>query len=396
MIPDKQAQHKAYRIIFFLGIVALCGDIIYEGARSISGPYLLSLGASAVLVGTITGAGEFLGYAVRLISGRVADSTHQYWLLTIGGYAMLIVIPLLAFTGSWEIAALLFILERIGKGIRSPSKDTILSHATAPIGRGMGFGIHELLDQIGAVLGPVVLAISLAGTGVYQQGFLLLFFPFISLLILLIVAWRLLPDPMAFESQYATSREEGKGIKRDFWIFSLFTLLCTAGFLSFPLISFHALQTGLLVAFELPLLYALAMLVDAAIAPVVGRLYDKIGSILLLPIPIIGIILPFLGFGLSRESIYFAAILFGISMGVQETVLRAVVADRIHISKRGTAYGIFNIIYGAGFFIGGVLVGWLYENIQTLAPVIPAFLSLMACWVFFLLQRRVSVHYTIK
>lgn len=386
MTQATAAFRTAYRIIFLLGIVALCGDIIYEGARSISGPYLLSLGASAVLIGTVTGAGEFLGYAVRLFSGRAADSTRQYWALTIGGYGMLIAIPLLAFAGSWEMAALLFILERIGKGIRSPAKDTILANATAPVGRGMGFGIHELLDQIGAVLGPVILAISLAGSGAYREGFLLLFIPFIVLIVLAFAAWRLLPDPIGFETQQSSAKKEGGDISREFVLFSLFTLLCTAGFLSFPLISFHALKTGLLSAFEVPLLYALAMLVDAAVAPVSGKLYDKKGTILLLAIPVIGILIPFLGFGMSRELIYAAAILFGISMGIQETVLRAVVADRIHISKRGTAYGIFNTVYGAGFFIGGVLVGWLYENIQSLAPVAPALISILACGVFFMMK----------
>lgn len=388
MTRDMAAMRTAYRIIFLLGIVALCGDIIYEGARSISGPYLLSLGASAVLIGTVTGAGEFLGYAVRLISGRLADVTHYYWVLTIGGYAMLIAIPLLAFTGSWEMAALLFILERIGKGIRSPAKDTILANATAPVGRGMGFGIHELFDQIGAVLGPVILAISLAGSGAYQPGFLILFIPFIVLLVLAFAAWRLLPDPVGFETQQSAGKKEGGDISREFVIFSLFTLLCTTGFLSFPLISFHALKTGLLSAFEVPLLYALAMLIDAAVAPVSGKLYDQKGIILLLAIPLIGIIIPFLGFGMSRELIYAAAILFGVSIGIQETVLRAVVADRIHISKRGTAYGIFNTVYGAGFFIGGVLVGWLYENIQGMAPVTPAIISILACGVFFMIKRE--------
>ncbi|ABD40841.1 major facilitator superfamily MFS_1 [Methanospirillum hungatei JF-1] len=384
---DRTAHHIAYRIIIILGIVALLGDIIYEGARSISGPYLLTLGASAVLVGTITGAGEFLGYAVRLISGRVADSTRMYWALTALGYGMLITVPLLAFTGSWEMAAVLFILERIGKGIRSPPKDTILSHATAPIGRGMGFGIHELLDQIGAVAGPVILAVALAGTGTYKEGFLLLFIPFIILIGLVLVAWRLLPDPVSFEKGHIALYSEATGIGREFIMFSVFTLLCTAGFLSFPLISFHALQTGLMVAYEIPLLYAGAMLVDAAIAPIAGRLYDTKGIILLLPIPLIGIILPFLGFGMGRELIFLSAILFGISMGIQETVLRAAIADRIHISKRGTAYGIFNTIYGAGFFIGGILVGWMYENYTAFAPAVPAMVSLAACIVFIRVWR---------
>ncbi|MDD3575143.1 MAG: MFS transporter [Methanospirillum sp.] len=387
MTPGTASIRTAYKIIILLGIVALCGDIIYEGARSISGPYLLSFGASAVLIGTITGAGEFLGYAIRLISGRAVDSSGQYWALTIGGYAMLIAIPLLAFAGSWEMAALFFILERIGKGIRSPAKDTILANATAPVGRGMGFGIHELFDQFGAVLGPVILAFSLAGSGAYKEGFLLLLIPFVVLIVLVIGAWRMLPDPVGFEMHQPMTLSEGSGISRKFMIFSLFTLFCTAGFLSFPLISFHALKNGLFQAFEIPLLYALAMLVDAAVAPVCGKLYDQRGFILLLVIPVVGIIIPFLGFGMNREFIYGAAILFGISMGMQETILRAFIADRIHISKRGTAYGIFNTVYGAGFFIGGVLVGWLYENIQSMAPIAPAVLSVLACGVFFMMKN---------
>lgn len=390
MTQAAAATRTAYRIILLLGIVALCGDLIYEGARSISGPYLLSLGASAVMIGTITGAGEFLGYAVRLISGRAADTTGRYWALTIGGYAMLVAIPLLAFAGSWEMAALLFILERIGKGIRSPAKDTILANATAPVGRGVGFGIHELLDQIGAVLGPVILAFSLAGSGAYQQGFLILFIPFVMLLLMAAAAWRFMPDPAGFEVHHPVPDRLGTGISREFMLFSLFTLLCTAGFLSFPLISFHALNSGLLLAFEVPLLYALAMLVDAAVAPVAGGLYDRRGGVILLAIPLLGVMIPFLGFGDGRAMIYGAAILFGVSMGIQETVLRAVVADRIHVSKRGTAYGIFNTIYGAGFLIGGMLIGWVYDTSPAMAPVVPALISVIACGIFLRMREEIQ------
>nr|WP_319540622.1 MFS transporter [uncultured Methanospirillum sp.] len=382
------SRRDAYRIIFLLGIVALCGDIIYEGARSISGPYLLSLGTSAVLVGTITGAGEFLGYAVRIVSGKIADLSHYYWALTIGGYFMLIAIPLLAFTGSWETAAILFILERIGKGIRSPAKDAILGAATTPIGRGTGFGIHELLDQIGAVLGPIVLAAALVDTGRYQLGFTLLFIPFIMLLILAVLAYKLMPDPLGFEMKQSGSHGLSTTQSYEFILFTGFTLLCTIGFLSFPLISFHALKLHLVSDFEIPLLYALAMLVDAAIAPISGKLYDRKGIIVLLAIPVIGILIPFFGFGMSRELIICSAILFGLSMGIQETVLRAVVADQIHISKRGTAYGIFNVVYGLGFLIGGIVVGWVYELGPGYAALVPAIFSLLAVGTFFLIYSK--------
>ncbi len=126
----------AFQFIILLGIVSLLGDITYEGAKSVIGPYLAVLGASATIVGLVAGLGEFIEYALRLVFGYLADRTKAYWPLTIIGYGLLLSVPLLAFAGYWQLAVFLIILERMGKAIRTPARDTMLSHATKQIGRG--------------------------------------------------------------------------------------------------------------------------------------------------------------------------------------------------------------------------------------------------------------------
>ncbi|MDD5038973.1 MAG: MFS transporter, partial [Dehalococcoidales bacterium] len=180
----------AFQLIMLLGIVSMFGDIAYEGGRSISGPYLATLGASAAMVGLVTGAGEFLGYGLRLVSGYLADRTKAYWVLTFIGYGLIGAIPLLALAGNWQLAALFLILERIGKAIRSPARDTIISYAGKNIGRGWGFALHEAMDQVGAVIGPLILSLALITSGGYQRGFNLLWIPVLLCLIALIIANR--------------------------------------------------------------------------------------------------------------------------------------------------------------------------------------------------------------
>ena len=121
-------------------MVSLLADITYEGARSITGPYLAILGANAAVVGFVAGFGELVGYGLRLVSGYLADRTGKYWTITIVGYAInLLAVPLLALADQWWLAALLIIIERMGKGMRVPSRDAMLSHAGHRMGMGWAF-----------------------------------------------------------------------------------------------------------------------------------------------------------------------------------------------------------------------------------------------------------------
>ena len=143
------------RFIVCLGIVSLFADMTYEGAHSIIGPYLKDLGATALQVALIAGLGEMLGASLRFFSGRFADRSRAYWTITFSGYAMnVIAVPALAFASNWQLAAILIIAERTGKALRGPARDVLLSGATENIGHGWGFGLHSIMDQTGAVIGP--------------------------------------------------------------------------------------------------------------------------------------------------------------------------------------------------------------------------------------------------
>src|SRR5512137_2879981 len=230
--PDPEKRRLAYRLIILFGIVAMFGDIVYEGARSVAGPFLFTLGASAFTVAFIAGFGEFAGYAIRIVTGYLADKSRQYWAFVIAGYLMIGAIPLLVLAGSWEIAALLLIVERIGKAIRSPAKDAMLSHVTSAVGRGWGFGLQEALDQIGAIAGPLLFVLALAAGGTYRGGFALLAIPFVLLIPVLIIAWRSMPDPAGFEEKIrpVTPGSLQQPGRRQLWMYGAFTALTMAGF----------------------------------------------------------------------------------------------------------------------------------------------------------------------
>ncbi len=368
----------AYRLIILFGIVAMLGDVVYEGARSVAGPFLFTLGASAFAVAFVAGFGEFAGYAIRLATGYLADKSKQYWAFVIAGYAMIGAIPLLVLAGSWEIAAILLIVERIGKAIRSPAKDSVLSHATAAVGRGWGFGIHEALDQIGAVAGPLLFVLALAAGGNYQGGFALLALPFALLLVALLVAWRSMPDPLGFErtARKAVSPAAEPYRGRQLTLYAAFTMLTMAGFVVFPLLAYHYKALSIIPDAEIPAFYAIAMAVDAVVALIAGKAYDRHGFAVLLFVPVIGVAIPLTAFIPSFVPALTGAVLWGASMGMQETVLRAAVADFTPLDRRGFAYGIFNTAYGAAWFAGSLAIGALYTLGTGYAVV---FMVLMQC-----------------
>ncbi len=365
-------NRAAYTVIVLFGIVSLFGDVIYEGARSVSGPYLYLLGAGALAVGVIAGLGEFLGYALRLISGYLADITRHYWTITFIGYGMLAAVPLLALAGSWEAAALLLILERVGKGIRVPARDAILADATTTVGRGWGFAVHEALDQIGAIIGPLIFSAIFLAQGDYRGGFALLAIPFALMILALLFARRRMPEPASPEGDGPPSR--ATTLPGSLLPYGVFTALTMAGFAAFPVIAYHFAITGTVSEAEIPLFYAVAMGVDVVAALVIGRTYDRFGLVTLLSVPLLAIGIPFLAFGTNYAFAFVAVVLWGAAMGAQETILRAAIADYTHISKRGTAYGIFNTVYGAAWFTGSAFVGWAYT---VAVPLVVGFLVTM-------------------
>lgn len=349
-----------------MGIISLLGDIVYEGARSISGPYLAFLGAGASIIGIVGGIGEFVGYALRLVFGYFADKTKAYWTLTIIGYGLLLSIPLLAFSNSWQIAAFLLIMERMGKAIRSPARDAILSHATKQVGRGWGFGIHEALDQIGAIIGPLIFSAVFLLNSQYKTGFGILIIPVVILLMLLFFARSKVPSPQKLEvsiesDKQINSYDNKNKWSKTFWLYTFFTLLSVMGFVQYPIIAYHLNVNSIISNVWIPIFYAIAMGIDGITALIIGRTHDTIGLKTLLIIPIATLVIPFFAFSYSKIFILFSIIIWGIVMGIHETIMRAAIADLIPLERRGTAYGIFNTVYGLSMFIGGTSIGFLYE-----------------------------------
>ncbi len=340
---------RPLKFILLMGIVSLLGDMTYEGARSVLGPFLATLGVSAFTLGLIIGFAEFAGYGFRLVSGYLVDRSRRYWFATFLGYGLILAIPLLALTYDWKIAAVLIILERLGKGIRTPARDTILSFATKKVGRGLGFGIHEALDQIGAFLGPLVIFFALhLGLG-YRFGFAILAIPTIALLAILGYSFFQVPNPQKFEEKTISNPN------KVFWFYLVFVFFGVAGFVNFQIISYHFKLTKIVEDELIPILYAIAMGVDAMFAIAVGKLYDKIGFKVLLLIPALTVLIP-LAF-LNPIAIVF----FGLVMAIHETVMRSAVADLSEVSKRGTAYGLLNFVYGLGLFFGSSAIGFIYD-----------------------------------
>ena len=355
-IPKKNAIF----FVILLGIVSLFGDMTYEGARSINGQYLAILGATGTIVGIVAGLGELLGYSFRLISGYISDKTGKYWLVTFVGYFLnLFAVPLLALAGNWPLAASLMVLERFGKAIRSPAKDAMLSYATKETGRGWGFGLHEAMDQIGAIIGPLIVSSILYYKGTFQTSYAVLFIPAICAIAVLALSWRLYPRPQELEIEIPDMKKEG--FTKKYWLYILAISCIAAGYVDFPLISFNFQKVAIISEVWVPIFFSISMASAGLAALISGRLYDKVGfSVLIYVTAISSLFVPLVfldGFYLPLVGM----ILWGIGIGTQESIMRAVVANMVKMDKRGTAYGILNIWFGIFWFLGSAFIGFLYD-----------------------------------
>ncbi|ROR02933.1 MFS transporter [Desulfosoma caldarium] len=350
----------AIRFVILLGVVSLFADATYEGARSISGPYLALLGASGTVVGFVAGFGELVGYGLRLVSGYLSDRTRRYWAMTLVGYALnLLAVPLLALAGQWELAAALLITERMGKALRTPARDAMLSYATKATGRGWGFGLHEAMDQVGAVAGPIIVTVVMARQNSYPAAFAALAIPAILALSVLLMARWLYPHPQDLEP--TAPQLQAQGFPRAYWIYLAAVALVAVGYVDFPLIAYHFGKTSSVPDTWIPLLYAIAMGVDALAALLFGRWFDRIGIQILMIVSLISAFFaPLVFLGGFRLAVVGMAI-WGVGMGAQESILRAAIADMVSRERRGSAYGIFNTGFGVFWFLGSALMGILYD-----------------------------------
>jgi MFS family permease len=388
--PTAGAKKRALRFVVLVGIMSFFADFVYEGARSILGPYLAVLGASGAAVGTVAGLGELLGYGLRLVSGRLADRTRLFWPITILGYIIqMAAVPALALAGSWPVAAALLILERVGKATRNPPRDVMLAHAGQSMGGyGWAFGLHEALDQGGALVGPLVVAAVFAHRGEYRSCFAILLVPAIVTLGILALARVLFPQPA--ELGHAAPTDLRAGLPRVFWIYLGGAALVAAGFADFPIIAFHFQRTGVVTGSWIPLLYAIAMATSGLGSLVWGRLFDRAGLPILIPLTVLGAVFAPLVFLGGFWSAVVGIAIWGLGMGVHESIIPAAVAPMVSGHGRASAYGLFTAGYGIAWFAGSALIGLLYDHSVTAAMAACVLLELAALPFFFAACRPAS------
>ncbi|ADR19851.1 MFS transporter [Calditerrivibrio nitroreducens] len=375
--------------IVLLGLVSLFSDMTYEAARSITGPFLAFLGTTATVVGFIAGLGEFIGYALRLFSGWLADKTGKYWSIAIAGYLInLLSVPALALVGQWQLAALLIMAERTGKAIRTPSRDAMLSYATVQIGHGCGFGLHEAMDQIGAMVGPLIVAAVFYFHGGYKEAFAVLLIPAAIAITILLFARFLYPSPKDLE--IPKLQIETKSLSKVYWLYLIAVALNGAGYADFPLIAYHFKKVATVSEHWIPVFYAMAMGIDALAALIFGYLFDKKGlSILIFSVLISAGFAPFCFLG-GFYSALFGMLLWGIGMGAQESIMRAAVAVLVPKEKRGIGYGVFNTGYGLFWFLGSTALGLLYDFSVSALVLFSVLLQLSS--IPFLIRVRKMLH----
>jgi MFS family permease len=378
-----EAGFSPWRAVVGFGVVSLAADMVYEGARSVTGPLLASLGASAVLVGLVTGAGEAAALVLRLVFGPLADRSGRYWTLTLAGYTLTAVcVPLLAVTpflggAGLTVACVLLLAERTGKAIRSPSKSALLAQAAAHVGMGRGLGVHKALDQVGAFAGPLLVAALIAVTGAIWPAMLALAVPGAVAVALLVWLQRRVPTTAA---EPATSGSPGpppgsrpglrdvlragvgSDLPKNFFRFAYSSAATTAGLVTFGVISFHLTTEHLLPVAAIPVVYAAGMAAEAVAALVTGFSYDRHGGRVLYVLPLLVTAVPALAFSPEAAVAVVGVLVWGAAAGLQDSTVKALVADLVAAPRRATAYGVFAAIQGGAAVIGGGVAGYLYSR----------------------------------
>ncbi len=388
LIRSSSLKFRALKFVLLIGAMSFFADFVYEGSRGIIGPYLAFLGASAFTVAVVTGFGEFVGYAWRLVSGSLSDKTGQFWVITICGYVIQMAsVPLLALVGSWQMAAVLIILERFGRATRNPPRDVMLSYAAQEMGGyGWAFGVHEALDQFGALFGPLAAAGILAWRGDYRFAFAVLLIPALVMISLLAVARLTYPHPE--EMNDIPPNLEAKGLPNVFWLYLSGAIFVAIGFADFPFMAYHLEKMSIVSTSMIPIFYAVAMGMSGLGSLLFGRLFDSVGVIILVPLTVLSALFaPLVFFGGFWPALIGIA-LWGLGMGVHESIIPAAVALMVPVQRRASAYGLFTASYGIFWFLGSAVIGSLYSVSLPLLIVFCLVTEFASIPLFFLVKQR--------
>ena len=381
-------NRSALQFVLIIGIVNFFADFTYEGARGIVGPFLGSLGASAAIVGFVAGLGELLGYGLRSVSGYFADKSHRHWAFAFVGYAInMLAVPALALAGQWPLASGFVVAERVGRGIRKPTVEAMLSHAGKSIGAGWVFGLNEALDQAGATIGPLLVALILYLNHGFRTAFGVLLIPALCCLAILVAARLLHPRPHELEES-AGHALVTTNLTRAYWIYLAAGALIAAGFADFALIGFHFHKANIVSADLIPVFYAVAMASSALASIPLGRLFDRFGAnISLFAFVISAVAAPLVFLGTSTVALI-GMICWGIGMSAQGSVFQAMLTGVIPREKRSTAFGLFDTGYGISWFIGSAIMGLLYNKSVLAVALFSIVFQLAAIPIIFVASKR--------
>jgi MFS family permease len=375
----------AFTFVFTMGIVNLFGDVTYEGGASINGPFMATLGASAAAVSIAAGGAECLGYALRPFAGYIADKGGRYWLITFVGYVInLVAMPLMALAGNWQIAAILIVAERVGRAIRKPTVDAMLSYTTGELGRGWVYALNTALDETGATIGPLIIAAVLWLRGDFRQGYALLSISAVLAICSLAIARINFPVPSKLERGQTAS---AKALGPTYWIYMLAGACFAAGLMSFELISYHLSKTGVVTGYWTPLFLAISTSFGVIASLALGKLFDRFGlSVVLMAVLATSVFSPLVFFGAFPLALV-GIMLWGLGYATQDTLLKALVATVLPERQRNFAFGLFYAGYGVGWLVGSVVTGLLYEHSLSAMVVFAVAAQLAALPIFAIAPR---------
>jgi MFS family permease len=387
---------RAFKLVVLLGIISLFIDMTGDGYYSVVGPYLGTLGASAAIIAVIVGIGGLVAYTPRLASGWYCDHTGHYWNIMIAGLVInFIAVPLLAIAGHWELAFGIIVFDRMGRALRSPARDAIISHAAKGMGgAGRAFGLHEAMSDIGSMVGPIIVALILHADYGYPFAIAVLMIPASLALVITFLTIRWYPKPIELEAPCPLDVERPAKAKlpRLFWIYMLAVGLVAAAFIDFPLISFHISNEDHLQTFWIPVLFAAAMGLDAISAIIFGHFFDRIGMTAIAAVFAISAFFVPLVFGTDPLFMVIGIALWGVGQGAIGSILRAAVSQLVPQSRRGLGYGIYSTAFGVLWFLGSAATGVLYVISIPLMIAASVSVQFVAVFIFIYIQRQLKGH----
>jgi len=364
---DEQSAGLSFRNVVRLGYVSLFTDVSTEMILGVLPFFIVKeLGATAAILGLIEGVAEAVNYAFRVLAGVVTDKIGKRKPLVLLGYGLSsIAKPLFAVASSWSLAFAIRVADRAGKGIRTSPRDALISNSTAKSNAGKAFGLHRSLDQLGAIMGPVLAFATISIIGI-RGVFWLSFVPAVMALFILLFFVRDTRGPVRQRSIFENARDV---LNREFVLLLVVLGTFTVGAFNFSFVLLKAGSLGVQESY-IPLVYASLNVATVILGLPAGMLADKVGKV-----PVLGIsYMVFLatsaaGLVLTGNPLYafLIALLFGSYLGIAETVQRAIIPDFTKPELKGTAYALYYTLVGISSLAANSIFGVLWSNVSPAA-----------------------------